>query len=135
MQLLENNEVREETIWDFINVAALLKHQGFQEEREIRIIAIPMSEQIYEGISALSNKLGFRPLKETAGFPPLKKVHTNNQGNRLYLNLFESLEEPLPITRIIVGPSRHQKEDEAFVRDLTKGTVPIMLSETPYIGP
>ena len=108
----------------FWRAASLLKHRGFQEEREIRIVAIPISEHVV----TLS-----KDVQDFSGFPPLKKISVKDTG-RSYLALFESIKERLPITRIIVGPSKNQKEDAAFARELTKGAVEITLSETPYIG-
>jgi len=109
----------------FLSAATLLKHRGFQEEREIRIVAMPMNKRYYQ----------IKEKKErAAAYPPFKNVFSNNGEDRR-INLFESLKAPLPITRIIVGPSKEQAKDAAFARDLTKGAVPITLSETPYIGP
>ena len=121
----EGARPRDEMLVSFWRSASLLKHRGFQEEREVRIVTMPISEHVV----ALSKNV-----QDFSGFPPLKKISVKNTGSR-YLTLFETLQERLPITRIIVGASRNQTEDEAFARDLTKGAVPITLSETPYIGP
>jgi hypothetical protein len=42
--------------------------------------------------------------------------HHHNDKNHRHIALFETLKSPLPITRIIVGPSKNQAVDEAFAR-------------------
>ena len=123
--VLNGGGLSDEVFKTFSSAATLLKHRGFEEEREIRIVAIPLKRRDFKKQIAI---------KDMTGYPPLKKVHYG-ENNRRYLALFESFQEPLPITRIIVGPSQNQEGDEAFVHDLTKGSVKITLSETPYIGP
>lgn len=109
----------------FWSAATLLKHRGFEEEQEVRIVAMPSNE----AFDVLEEKG-----KVASDDPPLKGEHTNDKNHR-HIALFETLKSPLPITRIIVGPSENQAVDEAFVRHLTQGAVAITLSETPYNGP
>jgi len=116
---LASDEYVQEFMLSFFKTASLLKHRGFHEEREVRIVAIPLKENV-------SNNQQSQNI--------FKKIRESDQGKK-YIALFESLKKPLPITRIIVGPSKNQAVDEAFARDLTQGAVPITLSETPYIGP
>src|SRR5437016_4383229 len=107
----------------FSRAATLLKHRGFLEEREVRIVACPQS------VRALAAR-GKR--NDLLGRPPIKKVRLSN--SRKYVALFESLNASLPIKRIIVGPSVNQKEDYEFALSLVSDSVPIVKSETPFIG-
>jgi hypothetical protein len=108
----------------FSRAATLLKHRGFREEREVRIVARPASERAFAE-RGMENEL--------TGWPPIKKVHMLGNSKK-YVALFESLRATLPIKRIIVGPSVHQKEDYEFARSVVSDRVPIVKSETPYIG-
>jgi hypothetical protein len=80
----------------FVAGATLFKHQGFREEREIRIVAAPGSQRVMERVQA--EHADFRPA-------PLKVARQTETGRR-YVALFDALGERLPIRRIIVGPSR-----------------------------
>jgi hypothetical protein len=108
----------------FSRAATLLKHRGFREEREVRIVACPQS------VRALADR-GMR--NELLGWPPIKQVRRLSDSKK-YVALFESLNATLPITRIIVGPGANQKEDEEFARSVVYDQVPIVISETPFIG-
>jgi hypothetical protein len=101
----------------FSRAATLLKHRGFREEREVRIVACPQSER------ALADR----------GMPPLKKVRELSNSKKC-VALFESLSATLPIKRIIVGPGANQKKDYEFARSVVADQVPIVISETPFIG-
>lgn len=101
----------------------LSKHIGFVEEQECRIaLTVPTSKHIKELI-----EVGERPTK------PLKEIHC--LGDRPYIRLFEKSGQPLPIRRIIVGPSRRQGEILKQVERIVDGRVEIYASDTPYIPP
>jgi hypothetical protein len=108
----------------FSKAATLLKHRGFREEREVRIVAMPYSER------ALADR-GMR--NELLGRPPIKQVRQLTNSKK-YVALFDSLSATLPITRIIVGPGANQKDDHEFARSVVADRVPIVNSETPFIG-
>jgi hypothetical protein len=115
---------RSNLVLEFFNAATLLKHRGFREEREIRIVAMPQTSAVL----AQYGRLG-----ELKNWPPLKKTEQLSNSKR-YLALFDSLALKLPITRIIVGPGRGQLEDAEFAKKLVSGSVPVHISETPFIG-
>ncbi len=115
---------REKFIEPFFQAATLLKHRGFREEREVRIVAIPQSRR------ALADR-GHED--RLIGWPPVKQVHAPG-GSKKHVDLFEALCTDLPIKRIIVGPGANQKEDIEFARSVVSGRVPIDVSETPFIG-
>jgi len=108
----------------FIQAATLLKHRGFQEEREVRIVAIPHSRQALADRGREDYFLGW---------PPNKEARTLGESKK-YVALFESLDAELPIKRIIVGPGANQKEDIEFARSMVSGQAPITSSEAPFIG-
>lgn len=107
----------------FSRAATLLKHRGFREEREVRIVACPQSAR------ALADR-GKR--NELLGWPPIKKVRLHN--SKKYVALFGSLNATLPIKRIIVGPGANQNEDFELARSMVSDRVLIVKSETPFIG-
>jgi hypothetical protein len=111
----------------FLRAATRLKHLGFHEEREVRIVACPQS------VRALVER-GMK--NELLAGPPIKKVRGLSDSKKV-VKLFESVSATLPIKRIIVGPSSHQNEDCEFAQSVVSHRVPIVpivKSETPYIG-
>ena len=125
-EVLEESSVRRAGfIEPFLQAATLLKHPGYHEEREVRIVAIPHSTQ------ALADRGRETELR---GWPPAKEVHTQTESQRKHFALFESLDTNLPIKRIIIGPGANQKEDIEFAKSLVSNRVQIMISETPFIG-
>lgn len=123
--LLEGNRrPRDHFLIPLMQAATLLKHRGFQEEREVRIVAIPQSKQVL----ARHGKED-----ELLGWPPVKDVHILGESKK-YVALFEALNAELPIKKIIVGPGAKQKEDIELARSLVSNRVPISISETPFIG-
>ena len=111
---------------DFLTGATLLKHQGFREEREVRIVAIPGTAELRE--QALIEQPDFRDLA-------LPEIRKRPDGVRHYIPLFEGSDARLPIERIIVGPSRRQADNAAFARELLGPSVPIVCSVTPWVPP
>jgi len=111
----------------FISAATLFKHQGFREEREVRIVAIPSSRELRDRQLAEYPNLRIPPLKEV-------RTRTMNGQERRYIVFFGFEDAPLPIKRMIVGPSRHQEENYEFARALLGDRVEITQSETPFIG-
>jgi hypothetical protein len=108
----------------FARAAVCLKHRGFREEREVRIVACPQSE------SALADR-GMR--NELLHRPPLNKVREQSNSKKC-VALFESLGVPLPIMRIIVGPGVNQKKDYEFARSVVTDQVLIVMSKIPFSG-
>ena len=109
----------------FLAGATLYKHQGFIEEREVRIVAVPGTPQLLE--------IGRKEHKEYS-FGELKKIYQRNGQVRRHISLFEGLNTPLPIKRIIVGPSRNQKDNYQRAKELLGEEIPLIPSDTPFIG-
>lgn len=113
---------------EFVSAATLLKHRGFQEEQEVRIVAVPTTEE---------RLLELRKRHDIALTVPLKNIHSapKQDGHaRRYIVLFETSSVSLPILRIIVGPSRDQEKNKRLADSLVKHRIPVVLSETPYLG-
>lgn len=100
------------------SMAVFLKHQAFVEECEVRIVALPWDQRHLDAA------------------PPgtqgrLKEIKPS-RPDRHCIELFNN-DQPLPITRIIVGPQSAQDECVTELKRLTKGRgITISHSETPY---
>src|SRR6266487_790431 len=106
----------------FANTAPFLKHEGFQEEEEYRIVAGRVEqEKIAPGGTRRVKEIKFRS-KEGLIVP--------------YIKLFEGSPRDLPITSIIVGPHQFQAKQEAAVRMALKSTpfskAEVRLSAIPF---
>lgn len=110
----------------FIESATLLKHRGFKEEREFRIIASPCTPAYLETVR--EGYPGYDP------GVPLKQLYERTDAAIPYIKLFETLQGRLPIKRVIVGPSKRQDENFNQARAILGGQVELIRSETPYIG-
>jgi hypothetical protein len=112
----------------FVAAATLFKHYAFSEEREVRIVAIPGSDEIQKAAQA--------EYPDQFKASPLKDIRMRDAGNgkRRYIALFETLGAQLPIKRVIVGPSRYQNENYERAKTLLGQIAPVSLSATPFIG-
>lgn len=117
----------------FVSSTSRYKHQGFKEEREVRFVISPKSEERCK-VDAEADP-NFR-LEDKR----LKTIKLRKDGEQEipYLELFDyEKKQHLPIKKIIVGPHREQAalEDTAskLVSDLGLN-VAVKCSETPYIG-
>jgi len=103
------------------------KHQGFKEEQEVRIVAMPIAlNRSYQEIAGDENCKS-KPEKE-------RKFRYKNGKLTPYIELFRSLETALPIEKIIVGPHKDKDSRAAALRIMLKNTdIEITVSEIPYI--
>jgi hypothetical protein len=110
----------------FLASATAFKHQGFYEEREVRLVAMP------------GTQLAADKMKGVKGFQPkaLKAIHTDKRDgrDRRYISLFGKDFAPLPLRRVIVGPSRKQDENAAIAVKIVGGKTLVSKSATPYLG-
>lgn len=115
------------TLYDhFVASISRLKHRAFHEEKEYRIIlgATPKS--------LLDKRAGSGQTTTNL----LKQIHHRRGAadSVPYIRLFDRLEEDLPITRIIVGPSKNQSANLEQIRTLTRPhQIAIHASETPFV--
>ena len=118
--------LNEQVVPELPSIAGRFKHDAFHEEQEIRIIVGVMSESVLH-----------QPVWKEDPTKKFKQIHhrENNCGAIPYIRLFEDTGEDLPITRIIVGPSRNQLAHLETVKELVGArNIPVEKSETPYVG-
>jgi hypothetical protein len=65
----------------------------------------------------------------------IKEVRSVQRGDlvRRYVSIFEDIGKPLPIKRIIVGPSTDQNRSVRHLVGVVGNKVDIVVSKTPYI--
>ena len=117
------------TAADFWEAASRFKHRGFYEEREVRIVAIPGTAKLAEYTKQEHPEFQEKPL------PDIRQRHAHGP---LRIALFEGSNVRLPISRVIVGPSRSQEElaeKGKIARALVGQGVPVNWSKTPWIPP
>ena len=124
--LLANEGPPETFLAYFLSAAPLLKHQGFIEESEARIVAIPGTQHDYDAVVAEYGDSISLPLKNIC-------QRTDTRGLRQYVVLFENLNLSLPIKRVIVGPSRDQDKNFNKARHLLGDQVELVRSQTPFL--
>lgn len=116
-------EALEPTYEPVTMLSCLYKHWGFHEEREIRVVAIPSSQDV-----ARAQGKHFRA----------QKFFLRNGTPIPYVPLFESLPSArLPITRVIVGPHREKQQRKAAVEAMLAAnnvSAEVVVSEIPYVG-
>jgi hypothetical protein len=111
-----------------VSTATSYKHQGFIEEREVRIVALPGTRPLLDQVR--------REYPEHRDVP-LKKISTFEKADgrqKRYIALFDKRSEALPIKRIILGPGSIQVGYRDLVQKLVGSSVPVVSSETPFIG-
>jgi hypothetical protein len=108
----------------FLAVAPFLKHSGFREESEYRIVA-------------LCN----RPTKSDPGDErKIKEIRFRSRpdGNVVpYISLYEGLKKPLPIKGVIIGPHAQQENQRSAVELLLEQhelKAAVRVSELPFRG-
>ena len=108
----------------FVMGTTLTKHHAFHEEREILLVVSPrltdQSTTFYDN-SRDSKKI--------------KMIRYRRRGDReiRYIELFGNA--PLPIKRIIIGPSKIQNVNYQTICDMTKGSeIDVSKSLIPFLG-
>lgn len=110
---------------DLVNHSTVFKHRAFSEEREVRMIYSPTTESIHKRCRKDPSYREERSLKDIF----------NREGGIPTIRMFEGLDiaKKLPLLRIIVGPSEDQEKALKTAEEITKGTVKLILSQTPYL--
>lgn len=105
----------------FVLGSTLVKHRAFREENEIRIVVSPRTEDSYSEPDARKQK---------------KEIRYRQIGDRetRYIELFGYM--PLPIKRIIVGPSRIQNFNCQRIRGIVNENpcIDVIQSDIPFLG-
>jgi hypothetical protein len=114
----------DEVLLPFVSSATAFKHQGFYEEREVRLVAMAGTDLAAER----ERKAGRDP-------PPLKDVFktSRDKRERSHISLFGKDFADLPIKRGIVGPSLSQENNVSFAHKIVGRKLPVSKSATPYI--
>ena len=107
---------------DFVLGSTLVKHHAFHEENEIRIVVSPKTENSYNcynpGDTRQKREILYRPV---------------SHHEARYIELFGNA--PLPIKRIIIGPSRIQNVNCQAIKAIIKSSsIDVVKSEIPFIG-
>jgi hypothetical protein len=124
-----NHDALEPVYYALIQCACRYKHWGFDEEREVRIVAIPANKEIAE--ESQRRNLGI----------PEKPRHSFVRNGAVVpcIHLFEGImadrNRVLPITRVIVGP-HPEKDSRRRATDILLHEngfdIPVSESEIPY---
>jgi hypothetical protein len=125
----------DDLLYPYLKAATLIKHRGFMEEREVRIVVCPMTEnQVDKAADAAKKSFSeFKSAHPAASFKPIC-VSQKTKGRR-YVVLFEGSASKLPIRRVIVGPSLTQRDNFARVAELLeRRQIAVTCSETPFVG-
>lgn len=111
----------EEIFEDFIRGATLVKHHAFHEETEIRIV-----------VSTTPTNKDSCFYADQSNRKPIKYMTRGDREVR-YIELFGNA--PLPIKRVIVGPSRVQNFNYQTIHEVVAGSgIEVTKSETPFLG-
>lgn len=131
-EIMGNNDPPDDLLEEVVKSFTRYKHRGFREEREVRIVASPLTHELREA--------AYEQMPDSApgSLLPLKEIKTRGTGNDKirYIELlnFSENHPGLPIRRIIVGPGNDQEIREKKAHGWTRGMgIEITLSETPYI--
>jgi hypothetical protein len=126
-----NTMKAEATFQPFVMAATRMKHRGFKEEREIRIIACPTFKDFNERLHTAAQM----PIAPGTKYKEAHRRRGENRPDAEYLSLFDWRNgKRLPIARIIVGPHHSQAALKRQVESLTNRVVPVVCSQTPFIG-
>ena len=143
--VLECRDSQEEAVLDNLDcmtrellpIVCRLKHRGFREEEECRIIVGRTHEFYRKELQEVGGESvkAFKPIYHRWG--PC--------GSIPYIRLFEDMADgsghslELPITRIVVGPSRNQISHCEVVCSLVekwmgRRKIEVQMSDIPYVG-
>jgi hypothetical protein len=108
----------------FLSVAPFLKHGGFEEENEYRIVALCNRRTKSDpGENRKVKEIRFRPRSNGDLVP--------------YIALYDGLQKPLPIKTVIVGPHSQQENQRMAVELLLERhelSAAVRVSEIPFRG-
>ena len=124
---LDHTAIPETVMGYFLWAAPLLKHQGFSEEKEAQIVAIPASQYDLDAVRTEHGDISVPPFKTILS-------RAGAYGTRRFVALFENLRLELPIKQVIVGPSSQQDQNFAKAQQLLGGGTKVVRSDTPFIG-
>jgi len=112
-------------------LSCLCKHRGFREESEVRIVAVPVNNQVLEAAKEAGEKRPRRPVQFTmkdgvlVPYIDLFGHQTNGELSKL------------PISSVIVGPHSDRLKRQRAVELLLEQheiDAKVIVSEIPYVG-
>jgi len=106
----------------YASAACRLKHEAFFEEQEVRIYAAPIPARNF------SRQSKPYPIKHQKS----KEILKLNDG-REYIKLLSNKKFQLPITKIIVGPSKDQQKISEEIKHFVSNNIEIIQSQTPLV--
>jgi Protein of unknown function (DUF2971) len=110
----------------FVHCISRYKHYGFSEENEVRMVVLPLNQEILK--LASTDGVTLKPEKE-------RKFRKKNGQLIPYIELFNSIDIGLPIERIIVGPHKEKEARAAALRVMLRNTkIEITCSAIPFVG-
>jgi hypothetical protein len=109
----------------FVTAAITTKHRSFEEESEVRLVAMPLSLLVDEKMKGTP---GYRSMPIKTSF-----VCDINARKKNHIRLFGPDRGSLPVLRVIVGPARDQKRNIEIARETVGKGVEIVRSETPLV--
>ena len=109
----------------FVKGATTTKRQGFEEETEIRLVSMPLSQL---GDEQMKSAPGYRSTLLKSHFP----CEFNGKIDR-HIRLFTD-RSALPLVRVIIGPAKDQARNAALARDVVGDQVEIVRSQTLAIA-
>jgi hypothetical protein len=112
----------------FVSCISRYKHQGFKEENEVRICAYPL---VHDGECLSTPELHEDKLPREKE----RKFRKKNGERVPYIELFDSLDQDLPIEKIIVGPHQEKEARVSALKVMLRGTsIKVSASDIPFIG-
>ena len=118
-----------EVFGDVVSMFTRLKHRGFFEEREVRSITFPMTNEIEEEYKRV----------DPTYVSPGKQMHEilERDDGALYIETLKPTghHSELPIKRIIVGPQEDQDKAAAEIDRLVRRKIEVHRSKTPLVWP
>jgi DUF2971 family protein len=114
----------------FMKSVSRYKHRGFAEEQEVRLLLSPTNRALSEEVEAKTAE-GVNGREERT----MKEVRFK-QCSTPYIMIFDTVEQELPIQRIIVGPHRDKearREKLSRYLGLTGRAIDVDCSATPLV--
>ena len=109
----------------FVTSAVSIKHPGFAEEREVRLVAMA------------ATKLTDDKMKGTPGYVSLliKYIFTCERDSRKkhHISLFGPERSKLPLVKVIVGPARDQRRNAVVARETVGKGIEVVELKTPLV--
>ena len=125
----KNPEMIEDGFAPFAAATTLFKHQGFAEENEVRIVAIPGTQFLSDLTKAeFPTRFREKPIIEP------HKTKTAAGKERRHISLFSHTGTSLPLKRVIVCPGAGQDERAVHATAVVGADVEAVKSETPWTG-